>query len=238
MTYRDLIDTLVRDSGDEGAGYRTNAYRWLNLARQEAAARGAWKSAKTSSATFTTDPLVTDGIYALAGFEQIVGDEIYDETHNNIIHRDTENELLAFQTTPTMFGFPVLWADSGMTTLGEKQIRLWPIPNFVSTIGFIGSKLLADVSADNEAVAVDPYFGPLSTVGAMLQKGLRWFHDINDNQDAGQIKDSERKFFGAIKIYGGKSGVDSVSSSRLEPVNRRPHTHPVGRLDPSHFSNR
>lgn len=238
MTYRDIIDTVVRDSGDPGSAYRVNAYLWLNLARQEAAVRGDWKSAKNSEATFDTDPLVTEGIYPVAGYDSIHGDEIYDQTSDCVISRDVENTLKALDANRNEFGPPMLWADAGMTVLGEKQIRLWPIPNGVFTIGFIGSKLLIDVTTANEDVSVDAYFGPLSTVGAMLQKGLRVYHDINNNEDAGQIERSKSSFYAAIKLYGGKSGADSVASSRLKPVNRRPQPQALGRLDPAHFGNR
>ena len=238
MTYKDLIDALVRDSGDAGSGYRENAFRWLNFSRQEAAARGTWKSAKNSGATLTTSGSNLTGVYELTGFDCVTSDEMYDETNDCVIRRDTEHTLRAFDANLNQFGFPTLWADSGMTVLGEVQVRFWPIPNAAFTIGFLGSRALTDITSANEAVSIDPFFGALSTVGAMLQSGLRYYHDMNNNEDAAQVGTSKSRFYAAIKTYSGNSGADSVSSSRLEPVGRRPYARPTGRLDPSHFNNR
>lgn len=238
MTYKDLIDTLVRDSGDEGSAYRTNAYRWLTLVRQEAARRGSWDSGKTSTATFDTDPLVTDGIYALTGYHSVDGDEMYDATNDCVIHRDTEGTLKAFDANENEFGPPTLWSDSGMTALGGVQVRFWPIPAEVLTITFMGTRALTDVTSASEAVTIDPFFGALSSVGAMLQMGLRYYHDLNNNEDYVQVRGSKAAFYDAIKLYSQTSGADSVKVSRLEPVGRRPSARPYGRLDPSHFSNR
>jgi len=238
MTYKDLIDTLVRDSGDEGAAYRTNAYRWLNLVRQEAARRGSWSSGKDSVATFDTDPIATDGIYAITGYESVSGDEMYDVTNDGVIRRDTENTLKAFDANENENGPPTLWADSGISATGEVQVRFWPIPAEIITIGFLGTKALTDITSAQEAVAVDPFFGALSSIGAMLQAGLRYYHDLNNNEDYVQVRGSKSAFFDAIKIYSQTSGADSVKTSRLEPVGRRPNARPYGRLDPSHFNNR
>lgn len=238
MTYKNLLDTLVSDSGDAGSAYRATAIQWLNFVRQEAAARGTWKSAKNSAATFDTDPLVTDGIYALTGFDSVVGDELYDSTNDNVIRRDVEMMLKSYDANKNETGPPILWADSGMTAAGEVQIRLWPVPAEVITIDFIGNRSLVDVTSANELVSVDPYFGTISQIGAMLQAGLRYYHDLNNNEDYVQVRGSKAAFYDAIKLYSGNSGADSVRSSRLEPVGRRPYARPLGRLDPSHYSNR
>lgn len=238
MTYKDLIDTLVRDSGDEGAAYRENAFRWLNLVRQEASARGSWQSSKNSAATFGTDPGNVTGVYDLTGYDNVIGDEMYDQTNDCVIRRDTENTLRAFDANLNQFGFPTLWSDAGMTPYGEKKVRFWPIPNDTFTIGFLGSVALLDIDSSIEANAIDAYFGPISSVGAMLMSGLRYYHDLNDNQDVAQISRSRSVFYDSIKVYGSNSGSDSVRSSRLEPVGRRPYARPTGRLDPSHFNNR
>jgi hypothetical protein len=238
VTYKDLIDTLVRDSGDEGAAYRTNAYRWLNLVRQEAMMRGSWSSGKDSVATFDTDPLVTNGIYALVGYASVMGDEMYDQTNDCVIRRDTENTLKAFDANANENGPPTLWADSGMNSAGETQIRLWPIPAEVLKIAFLGQKSLTDITSAQESVSIDPYFGALSSIGAMLQFGLRYYHDLNNNEDYVQVRGSKAAFYDAIKLYSAGTTADSVKSSRLEPVGRRPNVRPYGRLDPSHFNNR
>lgn len=238
MTYKDLLDGLVQDSGDAGSNYRANAIRWLNLARQDAASRGSWKSAKNSAATFVTSASNTTGVYTLDGMEQVVGDEMYDQSNDGIIQRDTENELLAFDANRDENGFPRLWADSGMAGSGERQIRLWPIPLEVFTIGYIGSKLLIDVTSANELTSLDPYFGPLSTMGSMLQAGLRYYHDLNNNEDIAMVGRSQGTFYKLISTHVQRSGVDTNSSSRMEPINRRPYSAPMGRFDPGHYGNR
>ena len=238
MTFKDLIDTLVRDSGDEGSGYRTNAFRWLNLVRQEAFRRGTWSSGKDSAATFVTSPAVLTGIYELTGYDSVAGDEMYDQTNDDIIHRDTEGTLKSFDANVNEFGPPALWSDAGMTATGEVQVRLWPIPDAVLTIAFLGTKSLTDITSAEETLTVDPFFGSISSIGAMLQAGLRYYHDLNNNEDYVQVRGSKAAFFDAIKIYSQTSGADSVKVSRLEPVGRRPSVRRYGRLDPSHFSNR
>lgn len=238
MTYRDIIDTLVRDSGDPGSAYAVNAYRWLNFVRQEAAVKADWKSAKDSTGTFTTDAGNTTGVYALSGYESINGDELYDATNDCVIRRDTEMTLKAMDANQDEFGFPTLWSDAGMNSSGEIRIRLWPIPNDAFAVVFLGNKVLTDITQAMQTLEVDPYFGPLSTVGAMFLAGLRYFHDQNDNQDAMTMAKSQATFDKAIRLYSSANGADSVRSSRLEPVGRMPNARPFGRLNPSHFNNR
>ncbi len=238
MTFKDIIDTLVRDSGDEGSNYRSNALRWLNFVRQEAAVLAEWKSGKDSEGTLITDAGNTTGVYALPGYKSLCNDEIYDATNDAVIRRDTEMMLKAFDANQDEFGFPTLWADSGMNSDGELQVRFWPIPNDAFTLLFLGNKLLTDITRNHEMLTVDPYYGPLSTVGGMLLSGLRFYHDQNDNQDTVQVARSRAEFKAAIKLYSSSTGADSVRSSRLEPVGRRPNARPFGRLDPSHFNNR
>ena len=237
MTYKDLIDTLVSDSGDKGADYRANAIRWLNLARQDAVSMGTWKSAKNSRATFTTSAANTTGIYELTGMDAVIGGEMYDLTGHLPVERDTENKIMRMEVTPNQFGPPVLFADAGMTSLGERQIRLWPIPNDVRTIAYLGSVALIDVTSANELVSVDPYFGPISSCGSMLQAGLRYYHDLNNNETAEAINRSMGMFHKMIKLLSAQSGIDPDSSTRMDPVNRRRFVMPMGRFDPAHYSN-
>lgn len=238
MTYGDILDSIVQDSGDAGTTYRANLIRWLNFARQEAALRGSWKSAKNASSTLTTDIANVTGIYELTGIDEVVGGEMYDLTNNNPIERDTENTIMRMEL-PLTFGPPVLFADAGQTALGERQIQLWPVPDDVRTIAYIGNKALIDVTAANEAVSIDPYFGALSGCGSMLQAGLRYFHDVNNNEDVATTGRSQSTFYKAISLCSAASGVDANGSSRLEPVNlRRGWARPMGRFDPGHYSNR
>ena len=238
MTYKDLLDTLVVDSGDAGTTYRANAWRWLNLVRQDAALKGEWKSSKKSPGTFTTDPANTSGIYPLVGIDDVIGDEMYDDTHHLIIQRDTENMIYGLETTPYASTFPRLWADAGMSDAGEKRIRIWPPPTETFDISFIGRKALIDVSSANENATIDAYFGPLSSCGSMLAAGLRYYHDVNNNEDISTIGRSQGRFDKMISIASQSSGLDTNATSRMEPVNRRSYARPMGRFDPGHFSNR
>lgn len=239
MTYKNLIDALVRDSGDEGTAYKANAYTWLNFARQEASVRGTWPSSKNSEASFMTDAGNLTGVYSLVGYDNVIGDEMYDATNDCVILRDTENTLKSFDANANEFGRPTLWSQSGMTSDGEQKIRFWPIPDAAYDIHFLGSATLADITSAQEALTIDAYFGPLSSIGAMLMAGIRYYHDLNDNQDVIQVTNSRRTFYEAIKFYSSASGADSVKSSRLDPVGRRPfYQRPLGRLDPGHFNNR
>jgi len=228
---------VIADSGDQGANYRANAILWLNLARQESVLRGSWKSAKNSESSLLTDANTT-GIYVLAGIDEVIGGQMYDTTANSVIERDTENTLMRMQVRPIVYGPPVYWADSGMTTAGDKQIRFWPIPDDVRTINYIGSKGLTDITASDEMLTVDPYFGSLSGVGSMLQAGLRYYHDVNNNEDVGTIGRSQGTFYKAIILASGQSGIDNNSSTRMHPVNRRGGYSASGRFDPGHYGNR
>jgi hypothetical protein len=237
LTYKDLIDTVVMDSGDAGTNYRVNALRWLNLARQDAVAMGSWKSAKNSAATLTTNAAQTDGIYALTGIDEVIGGQMYDQTAHSVVERDTENLIMRMEVNPDQFGPPVLWADAGMTSAGEKQIRFWPIPEDERILAFLGTKALTDITSDQEALTIDPYFGALTGVGTMLQAGLRYYHDLNNNEDVSTIGRSQGTFHKMIKALSGQSGVDANAGTRLDPVNRRSFKLASGRLDPGHYGN-
>ena len=237
MTYKDLLDTLTSTSGDKGTAYRINAMTWLNLARQDAASLGSWKSTKNSEATLTTSASNTTGIYELTGIDEVIGAEMYDLTSHTTIDADTENKIMRMEVTPNQFGPPVIFADAGMTALGEKKIRLWPIPNDVRIIAYLGSVALIDVTTANELVSIDPYFGPLSACGAMLAAGLNFYRTVDDNEDVANIAKAEGAFHAAIKRLSGQSGVDANKGTRMEPVNRRFYYQPRGRFDPGHYGN-
>jgi len=237
LTYKDLIDTLVITAGDKGTGYRTNAITWLNLVRQDCASLGSWKSTKNSEATLTTDASNTTGIYELTGIDEVIGSEMYDLTSHTTVVADTENRIMRMEVTPDQFGPPVLFADAGMTTLGEKKIRLWPIPNDVRIISYLGSVALIDVTTANELVTIDPYFGPLSSCGAMIAAGLNYYRTLDDNEDIASIAKAEGAFHSAIKRLSNQSGIDQNKVTRLAPVNRRQTFIPRGRFDPGHYDN-
>ena len=238
MTYKDLLDTLVIDAGDTGTTYRINAMRWLNLARQDSVARGSWKSAKNASGSFTTDAGNTSGIYTLIGIDEVIGGELYDTTHHNVINRDTDNVLQRMDVGLDETGPPVLWSDAGMSSAGEKQIRLWPVPLEAIEIVYTGTKALTDITENQELLTVDPYFGPLTACGSMLQAGLRFYHDLNNNEDVSTIGRSQTTFYKMISLVSSQAGIDANTSTRLDPVNRVMGYSGRGRFDPGHYGNR
>ena len=124
-----------------------------------------------------------------------------------------------------------------MAASGEKQIRLWPIPNDERMIAFLGRRALTDISSDNEYLSIDPYFGPLSACGSMLSAGLRYYHDLNNNEDVASIGRSQATFYKMISLVSGQAGIDQNASTRMDPVNRRGGTIPRGRFDPGHYGN-
>lgn len=238
MTVGDLLNNLVRDSGDTGTAYRTSALNWLNLVRQRAAVMGSWRSAKNVDATFTTSASNTTGIYELEGSMSIIGDRIYDQTNNIVIYRDTEGTLMSFDANRDEFGFPSLWADAGMTAGGTNQIRLWPTPNGPFVIRYSGVKTLTPITTED--VAIDPFFGDLDQVGYMLADGLTYYHlKNNDEADAATVAMAFNMFKKSAIESSTAGAVDPLGSSRLEPVLRSARNQmAVGRLDPSHYDNR
>lgn len=237
MTFKDILDTIVVDAGDTGTNYRANALLWLNLARQDAVAKGSWKSAKNSAASLTTTVDNTEGIYVLTGFDEIIGGELYDVTHNGVVVHDTENTLLRMKVTPQLSGNPVLWADAGMSASGEKQIRLWPVPADITVLNFLGTKVLTDITADDEDLTIDPFFGALSGVGSMLRAGLRYYHDLNNGEDTATTQTSLARFDKMIELLSAQSGIDANSGTQMEPVNRQRSFVAHGRFDPGHYRN-
>lgn len=238
MNFKAVIDTLVRDSGDPGADYKANAYRWLTFVRVEAANEAYFPTGRDVLGTITTSSGNTAGIYAITGFSRIVGTDIYDTTSDNVIYGDTEAELLRRDPNRDEFSQPTLWADAGTDEAGTRRVRFWPIPNAEYVLQFVGDKIVGEITAEQETLQVDPYFGPITNCAPMLLAGLRWQDTINDNQDIANIAKARATFDRAIKSLAGKSTTASQASSRLDPVNLRSSGRGRGGRFSSHFDNR
>lgn len=236
MTFAQLFDTLVRDSGDPGGSYRSSLMTWLNMVRATAARGGTWRSAIDGDATITTSAANTTGIYELTGYEQVIGDLMFDRTQNYPVQHDSEQSMLSFDPNRDDFGPPIRWCDAGATPAGNRNIRFYPIPNDVRTIGFVGYKVLSDVSS--EALSIDPFFGPIIDKSPMFQAGLRYYLDLSSNEDATQIAIQKNVFNKTVKDALSDDRVDPQGSVRLDPVGRRMVSVVLGRLDPGHYSNR
>lgn len=238
MNFKAVIDTLVRDSGDPGSDYKDNAYRWLTFVRVEAANEAYFPTGRDVLGTITTSTSNTTGIYTIDGFSRIVGTDIYDTTSDHVIFNDTEAELLRRDPNRDEMSQPILWADAGTDAAGTRRVRFWPIPNAEYILQFVGDKIVGEITALQETIQVDPYFGPVTNCAPMLLAGLRWQDAINDNQDIANIAKARATFDRAIKSLAGKSTTASQGSTRLEPVNlRSQNRNHRGRFS-SHFDNR
>jgi hypothetical protein len=233
---QDLLDQIVADSGDEAASYRTNARRWLNLARSYISDRGPWRSALVID-SFTTSAATTDGLYTLNGYDHISGQFLYDETNRRTIRQVSLTEILESDQDRTVTGMPAVWADAGSDTNGNKRIMLWQIPSDTFTIRFLGYKLLTDLTVGNDSLQVDPFFGPISPWAACMAAGMRYFHDLNNNEDVGQIQMQQVTF---ERHIGRRQAANKIAKTggAGEPrpwYQKSPATH--GLLDPAHYDN-
>jgi hypothetical protein len=233
MTIGDVIDTLVQDASDQGADYRTNAMRWLNIVRSEAASLEYWPSSRNISASFTTSEGIR--LYTLAGFSGVIGDEMYDQTSDRVLYSETEATLLRLDANNNETGDPMNWAAAGMAATGDAVIRLWPGPSSVHTINYIAQANLVDLA--DPGLAVDPYFGKVIDIAPMLISGLRWQDSLFDKEDVVTVASKYKEFERSAKKIAGQSAKSVQTTSRLEPVLHRRTSRPGGRFS-SHFDNR
>jgi hypothetical protein len=238
LTIQDLIDHIARAADDSDASYATAALTWLNLTRADIANSARWRSAVRVD-TFTTSAGTTDGLYAIAGYEHLAEDWLYDETNDALIEHESKSTLEAIDTCKETSGNPTWWGDAGGNDFGQRQIYLWPVPNGTFTIRFTGYKLLADLTSADTSLSVDPFFGPIAPWSNVLQDGMRYYHDLDNNEDSIQIGYQERRFRSALKRKKRVNDLAPISKTLLDNVRSRGGSYPVtARLDPGHFRNR
>ena len=243
MKYSDVIDQIVGNADDTSASYRAAVLRWLNLTRADIADRGIWRSAVRPKATFTAtiSRAVGEGtgIYGIgATYDRILGKFLYDETNNSsIIH---EGLVSGYVTDPdeSVEGNADIWGDAGMDDngSGERQIRLWPTPSAQATIRFIGYLRLLDVT--NENLETDPFFGKILPWASTFTAGMRYYMDLDNNEDPQAHVVSKTIFDKAILRRMNSNNVGSSATMSLQPVNGVGSVGVLGRLNPSHFENR
>lgn len=238
MTISDLLDQIVFDSDDSSTAYRNAARRWLNLARSYIADRGYWKPALDDSVTITTSAATTDGIYDMpSGYDFIYGSMLYDETNEcRVEYQDMEILRSMDPDKSVNSSGPSFWTDAGSDGAGTRRIFLWPIPDSTSTITFPAYRLLTDLTSAQDSETVDPFFGTITPWSSCFQAGMRYFHDINNNESRTQIRDQLGIFEHAIARRRIKS---KLTLPRLPMSIIKTHKTglPLGRFDPAHYNN-
>ena len=243
MTFSDLLDQLAGGSGDDSGTYRTDARRWLNLARSEIANSQLWKTALRPEATFATAAATTSGIYSLAdtsesssGFEFIHGDALYDQTNKLIIQHESLGLTAAVDVAKETTGPPAYWADAGANSSGVRQVYLWPVPDGTYTILFHGYRMLDDVAAADDDLSVDRFFGTISPWAACFNAGMRYYHDEDNNEDANQLIIGDRRFRKMIDRRKSQNRLSVSGALRMRVVTTQ-NVGTIGRFDPSSYQN-
>lgn len=244
MTFSELIDQITSNAGDDSPAFRTKCRRWLNLARSDIAAEALWKYALRAEATITTSSATTTGIYTLSdtttlpnGIEFILGDSLYDQTNENTITHESKASQNELDPAKNTTGPPMWWGDAGATAAGARRVYLWPIPDGTYTIMFDGYALLTDIDETNDADTVDPFFGPVPPWQGTFVAGMRYYYDLDNNEDPGQVGMQERKFIRQIGLRKMKNRLTLSARQRLDVVNTQ-MVQTIGRFDPAHYNNR
>lgn len=240
MTYGELLDDLARRADDDSDGYRKGARRWLNLVRSHIAKRARWRGAVRID-TFNTSSSTTDGLYTLKRYSKLVEDVMFDETNEQPIEHESHATLNEIDIAKSVTGPPRWWADAGSDDNGNRRLYLWPIPDGTYTVRFAGQGNLTPIAIDDasdEALTVDPFFGPLIDWEDVMSAGLLYHHRDDDNDDAQQVLTQLRIFDRLIDATKKVDRTAPVSSIRLKNVRNRTYAKRTGRFDPAHFENR
>jgi hypothetical protein len=136
-------------------------------------------------------------------------------------------------------GPPNHWSDAGVNDEDEPLIYLWPIPEGNYTIRFRGYKALSDLGTDNKEDSVDPFFGKISEWGACMSAGIRYYHELDDNESAESIVSSKALFDKAIDVRRKVNRASVNAGTRMRNVRTGGRNRPrPGRFNPAHFDNR
>lgn len=237
MTVQDLLDQSRRSADDNSDDYEAAALRWLNLVRSDVASKARWRDA-TVIDTFTTDTRST-GLYALIGYEHVVDDWMFDETRENTIRYTSFPRLGAADPKQVVVGPSDQWSDAGVNSDDERQIYLWPVPDGAYVIRFRGYKSLKDLVAGDKESSVDPFFGKISEWGACFSAGLRYYHELDDNESAESIMVSLKTWRDSIETRKTVNKITVNSSIRMRNIRTGGRAGPSrGRFNPAHYSNR
>ena len=244
MTFSDLIDQITSNAGDDSSTYRAKCRRWLNLTRSDIGSDGLWKWALRAEATFDTAAATTSGIYPLTdssvssdGFEFLLGDSLIDRTNNRTIRHESMASMHEIDHDKETFGPPSWWGDAGATDAGVRRIYLWPIPEGTYTILFDAYKMLTDVDETQDALEIDPFFGPISVWAGTMAAGMRYYYDLDNNEDPTQTAIQHRQFMKQISKRRTHNRLSLSAPQRLHILTTQA-IGTVGRFDPAHYANR
>ncbi len=236
MTFDDLYEQLKFDSDDRAADYQQAARRWLNLARSTIVDFGQWKSALDTEASLTTSAATTTGVYSIGAFEFIHGLYMYDQSTNSVIVHESLSTAGRIDPDRSVTGPPTIWADAGADTSGNRQVYFWPVPDDTRTIDFHGYRQLADITDSDGTKSIDPFFGRLTEWQSCFSDGMRYYHDLNNNESAQQTFGQWGKFKNAIKRRHARNRLSLGAPISLRSIRGVRRILP-GRLDPAHFRN-
>jgi len=241
VTYDDITAHFAFDSGDDGSDYQIAVLRWINATRAYIANNGPWESTKRSNIFFQTAVATTTGIYILQDqssnkYESMASDSMFDKTNKLTIRHEGLATTWELDHARTNTGPPNFWADAGLDVNGERQVQLWPIPGGTFDIYFIGRPKLLDVT--DTSISTDTYLGPISSWFAVLLEGVRYYHDLNNNENHLQVRLQRNAFDKAISSRKKTESLTVTSSVRLEPINTRSGFAHLVRFDPAFYDNR
>lgn len=234
MTFADLLDQVVYDSGDTSGEYRLRALHWLNQARAHIADQAKWRSALDPTAEITTSAATTSGIYTIGDYDYISGDFLFDETNNQPIQYESFSQVNVVDIQKDTTSSPSTWSDAGADDNGNRQIYLWPVPSGTYTIRFNGYRKIADVVEGN---TLDPFFGAITPWGPTFYAGIRYYHDLNNNEQPQQTLAQLAIFDRFIKGRKKNNLLSPGATLRLGIV-RTQAPIVTGRFNPAHYSNR
>jgi hypothetical protein len=188
--------------------------------------------------TFDTAAATTDGLYSLTGYEHLIHDNLWDTTNETTINHESYSTLQGIDPNKETTGPPEYWADAGVDTNDERQIYLWPIPDGTYTVRFSGYKKLTDLGESDDTLDKDPFFGLISPWSACFASGMRYYQDLNNNEDANQAALQLNIFNRLIRDRKATNMIAPTSKTGMEIVRHAALTPFAGRLDPAHYNNR
>lgn len=242
MTFADLFSQIASDSGDESIN--DEARRWLNFTRSYLYGMHDWRNAFVADGTLTT--AADTAHYLLEDVGKISGDRFFDETNTQVIVHESRESLNSFDPARDVTGPPNYWADTGgdpaavtgASSAADRRIMLWPIPDSAYTLRFDYYKPMFDIErgGSQDYYVVDPYFGLISEWAHVFLAGMRYYHDLNTNEDPQQIAFQLQTFERLARRKKARDPVAPTSSTSLKIIR---HMAPLssGRLDPAHYRN-
>ncbi len=238
MTVQDLLTQAANNAGDSSGDFTNDARRWLNLTRSYIASECLWKRAMRDPVTITTSAATTNGIYTLresgTDYDFVAGDLLFDESNDRVIRHESLGTLRSADMDRSTTGSPDWWGDAGDDGNGLRQIYLWPVPDGTYTITFPAYLLLTDLSASNDGLSEDPFFGPISPWAACFASGMRFFYDQDNNESDTALELSERRFRRLIKRRMAYNTISPNSSLKSRAIRTQRYEPQMGRLGGSY----